>query len=139
MPAPLVFSDSAANKVKQLIEEEGNPELKLRVFVTGGGCSGFQYGFTFDEVKNEDDATMEKNGVMLLIDPMSFQYLVGAEIDYQEGLEGAQFVIKNPNAKAPAAAGRRSRPSELASPMKKGPSGPFSFLLAPVSRAASRG
>ena len=98
MPAPLLFTDNAANKVKQLIEEEGNPELKLRVFVTGGGCSGFQYGFTFDEVQNEDDAVMEKNGVMLLIDPMSYQYLTGAEIDYQEGLEGAQFVIKNPNA-----------------------------------------
>src|SRR2546422_567832 len=83
VPSPLVFSDSAANKVRQLIDEEGNPELKLRVFVTGGGCSGFQYGFTFDEVKNEDDAVMEKNGVMLLIDPMSYQYLVGAEIDEQ--------------------------------------------------------
>jgi len=98
MPAPLVFSDSAAGKVKQLIEEEGNPELKLRVFVTGGGCSGFQYGFTFDEVQNDDDAVMEKDGVKLLIDPMSYQYLTGAEIDYTEGLEGAQFVIKNPNA-----------------------------------------
>jgi iron-sulfur cluster insertion protein len=98
MPAPLVFTDSAATKVKQLIDEEGNPELKLRVFVTGGGCSGFQYGFTFDEVTSEDDTVMEKNGVTLLIDPMSFQYLVGAEIDYQESLEGAQFVIKNPNA-----------------------------------------
>jgi iron-sulfur cluster insertion protein len=98
MPIALVFSDSAASKVKQLIEEEGNPELKLRVFVSGGGCSGFQYGFTFDEVKNEDDTVMEKNGVTLLIDPMSYQYLVGAEIDYSEGLEGAQFVIKNPNA-----------------------------------------
>ena len=98
MPIPLMFTDSAANKVKQLIDEEGNAELKLRVFVTGGGCSGFQYGFTFDEVTNEDDTVMEKNGVTLLIDPMSFQYLVGAEIDYQEGLEGAQFVIKNPNA-----------------------------------------
>ena len=96
--SPLVFTDSAANKVKELIEEEGNPGLKLRVFVTGGGCSGFQYGFTFDEVTNEDDTVMEKNGVTLLIDPMSFQYLSGAEIDYQEGLEGAQFVIKNPNA-----------------------------------------
>jgi iron-sulfur cluster insertion protein len=95
---PLVFTDSAANKVKQLIEEEGNDALKLRVFVTGGGCSGFQYGFTFDEVTNEDDTVMNKNGVQLLIDPMSFQYLLGAEIDYQEGLEGAQFVIKNPNA-----------------------------------------
>jgi iron-sulfur cluster insertion protein len=98
MPPPLIFSDNAASKVKQLIEEEGNPGLKLRVFVTGGGCSGFQYGFTFDEVQNEDDSVMEKNGVQLLIDPMSYQYLTGAEIDYTEGLEGAQFVIKNPNA-----------------------------------------
>jgi iron-sulfur cluster insertion protein len=95
---PLLFTDSAANKVKQLIEEEGNSELKLRVFVSGGGCSGFQYGFTFDEVANEDDTVMSKNGVQLLIDPMSFQYLVGAEIDYTEGLEGSQFVIRNPNA-----------------------------------------
>ena len=98
MPAPLVFTDSAAAKVKSLIDEEGNPDLKLRVFVSGGGCSGFQYGFTFDEVTNEDDTAMVKDGVTLLIDPMSYQYLVGAEIDYQEGLEGAQFVIKNPNA-----------------------------------------
>jgi iron-sulfur cluster insertion protein len=98
MPAPLVFTDSAADKVKQLIDEEGNPELKLRVFVQGGGCSGFQYGFTFDEETNEDDTVMEKNGVQLLIDAMSYQYLVGAEIDYKDGLEGAQFVIKNPNA-----------------------------------------
>lgn len=98
MPVPLLFTDSAANKVKELIAEEGNPELKLRVFVTGGGCSGFQYGFTFDEVTNEDDTAMEKNGVTLLIDSMSFQYLVGAEIDYSEGLQGSQFVIKNPNA-----------------------------------------
>jgi iron-sulfur cluster insertion protein len=98
MPAPLLFTDNAANKVKQLIEEEGNNDLKLRVFVSGGGCSGFQYGFTFDEVINDDDTAMEKNGVTLLIDPMSYQYLVGAEIDYTEGLEGAQFVIKNPNA-----------------------------------------
>src|SRR5712675_816530 len=98
MPAPLVFSDSAAAKVAQLIEEEGNPDLKLRVFVQGGGCSGFQYGFTFDEIINDDDAMMTKNGVQLLIDSMSYQYLVGAEIDYKEDLEGAQFVIKNPNA-----------------------------------------
>src|SRR4030065_1444105 len=95
---PLLCSDSAANKVKQLIDEEGNADLKLRVFVSGGGCSGFQYGFTFDEVTNEDDTVLSKNGVQLLIDPMSFQYLVGAEIDYQEGLEGAQFVIKNTGA-----------------------------------------
>ncbi len=98
MPAPLLFTDSAAAKVKQLIDEEGNTDLKLRVFVTGGGCSGFQYGFTFDEVANDDDTVMEKGGVTLLIDPMSYQYLVGAEIDYTEGLEGSQFVIKNPNA-----------------------------------------
>ena len=97
-PSPLVFTDSAAAKVKNLIEEEGNPELKLRVFVQGGGCSGFQYGFTFDEDVNEDDTVMEKEGVQLLIDSMSYQYLVGAEIDYKEDLEGSQFVIKNPNA-----------------------------------------
>ena len=98
MPAPIIFSDNAARKVAQLIEEEGNAELKLRVFVQGGGCSGFQYGFTFDEVANEDDTTMIKNGVQLLIDSMSYQYLVGAEIDYKDDLEGAQFVIKNPGA-----------------------------------------
>ena len=98
MPMPFVFTDSAVSKVKALVEEEGNPNLKLRVFVTGGGCSGFQYGFTFDEEVGEDDTAMEKGGVTLLIDPMSYQYLVGAEIDYTEGLEGAQFVIRNPNA-----------------------------------------
>lgn len=98
MPDPLVFTDSAANKVKELIEEEGNPELKLRVFVSGGGCSGFQYGFTFDDAVSEEDTQLKKNGVTLLIDPMSYQYLVGAEIDYTEGLEGSQFVIRNPNA-----------------------------------------
>lgn len=98
MPAPLGFTDNAVKKVKELIEEENNTDLKLRVFVSGGGCSGFQYGFTFDEVINEDDTQMTKEGVTLLIDAMSYQYLVGAEIDYTEGLEGAQFVIKNPNA-----------------------------------------
>ena len=98
MPVPLIFSDAAAAKVKSLIQEEGNPDLKLRVFVQGGGCSGFQYGFTFDEATNEDDTAMAKNGVTLLIDSMSYQYLVGAEIDYKEDLEGSQFVIKNPNA-----------------------------------------
>ncbi len=97
-PVPLVFTDSAATKVKTLIEEEKNDNLKLRVFVSGGGCSGFQYGFTFDEKEQEGDTRIEKNGVTLLVDPMSFQYLVGAEIDYTEGLEGAQFVIRNPNA-----------------------------------------
>jgi len=98
MPGPLVFTDSAAAKVKELVDEEGNPELKLRVFVQGGGCSGFQYGFTFDEAVAEDDTQMSKNGVTLLIDAMSLQYLMGAEIDYKEDLQGAQFVIKNPNA-----------------------------------------
>lgn len=97
-PAPLVFTDAAAAKVKDLLIEEGNPDLKLRVFVQGGGCSGFQYGFTFDEVINDDDTALDKDGVQLLVDPMSFQYLVGAEIDYKEDLEGAQFVIRNPNA-----------------------------------------
>ena len=98
MPDPLVFTEAAALKVKELIDEEGNPDLKLRVFVSGGGCSGFQYGFTFDEVINDGDTEVLKEGVKLLIDPMSFQYLTGAEIDYTEGLEGSQFVIRNPNA-----------------------------------------
>ena len=95
---PLIFSDNAVAKVRELIEEEGNPNLKLRVFVTGGVCSGFQYGFTFEEEINDDDTQMQKGGVTLLIDSMSLQYLVGAEIDYTEGLEGSQFVIRNPNA-----------------------------------------
>lgn len=96
--ALFVVTPNAVNKVKALIEEEGNTELKLRVFVTGGGCSGFQYGFTFDENINDGDTTVEKDGVIFLVDPMSYQYLVGAELDYQEGLQGAQFMIKNPNA-----------------------------------------
>jgi len=98
MPAPLVFTDNAAKKVKELIEEEGTPDLKLRVFVSGGGCSGFQYGFTFEEEVNEDDTQVEKDTVTLLIDPMSLQYLMGAEIDYQDNLQGSQFVIRNPQA-----------------------------------------
>ncbi|HEY3487221.1 MAG TPA: iron-sulfur cluster insertion protein ErpA [Gammaproteobacteria bacterium] len=98
IPPLLEFSENAARKVKSLIEEEKNPNLKLRVFITGGGCSGFQYGFTFDETVNEGDTQVEKSGVILLVDPMSIQYLTGAEIDYSEGLEGAQFVIRNPNA-----------------------------------------
>jgi iron-sulfur cluster insertion protein len=98
LPPPIVFTDAAAGKVKELVDEEGNPDLKLRVFVQGGGCSGFQYGFTFDEVVNDDDTQMAKNGVTLLIDSMSLQYLLGAEIDYKDDLQGAQFVIKNPNA-----------------------------------------
>jgi iron-sulfur cluster insertion protein len=98
MPSPLLFTESAALKVRELIEEEGTPDLKLRVFVSGGGCSGFQYGFTFDEEVNDDDTTVERNGVTLLIDSMSLQYLMGAEIDYTDGLQGSQFVIKNPTA-----------------------------------------
>jgi len=100
-PAPeptLLFTDAAASKVAELIREEANPNLKLRVFVQGGGCSGFQYGFTFDESVEEGDTQVSNGGVTLLIDPMSVQYLAGAEIDYREDLEGAQFVIRNPNA-----------------------------------------
>jgi iron-sulfur cluster insertion protein len=99
-PAPpgLVFTDAAAVKVGELIRGEDNPNLKLRVFVSGGGCSGFQYGFTFDENIEEGDTCVENQGVKLLVDPMSLQYLMGAEIDYREGLEGAQFVIRNPTA-----------------------------------------
>jgi iron-sulfur cluster insertion protein len=95
---PIIFTDSAATKVHNLIEEEGNSDLKLRVYVSGGGCSGFQYGFTFDEEVNEDDTQVEKNGVTVLIDSMSISYLNGAEIDYKEDISGAQFVIRNPNA-----------------------------------------
>jgi len=95
---PLNFTDAAAHKVRELIEDEDNDDLMLRVFISGGGCSGFQYGFTFDENTTEGDTVVENEGVKLLIDPMSFQYLAGAEIDYTEGLEGAQFVIRNPNA-----------------------------------------
>jgi iron-sulfur cluster insertion protein len=98
MPAPLVFTDNAAKKVKELIEEEGSTDLKLRVFVSGGGCSGFQYGFTFEEEVNDDDTQVQKDSVTLLIDPMSLQYLMGAEIDYQDSLQGSQFVIRNPQA-----------------------------------------
>ena len=98
MPTPINFTDNAVNKVKELIAEEGSPDLKLRVFVSGGGCSGFQYGFTFEEVINEDDTQVIKDSVTLLVDPMSLQYLTGAEIDYQDNVQGSQFVIKNPNA-----------------------------------------
>jgi len=94
----LAFSDAAANKVKTLIAEEGNPDLKLRVFVQGGGCSGFQYGFTFDEKVNDGDHEIEKNGVTMVVDPMSLEYLSGAEVDYKESLEGSMFVVNNPNA-----------------------------------------
>lgn len=127
MTDPLIFTESAAAKVWELIQEEGNFNLKLRVYVTGGGCSGFQYGFTFDEAVNEDDTIVSKavntakktdinddeegdegeggQAVQLLVDPMSFQYLVGAEIDYKEDIEGAQFIIRNPNAKTTCGCG----------------------------------
>lgn len=95
---PLQFTDAAANKVKTLIEEEENPNLKLRVYITGGGCSGFQYGFTFDEAVNDGDMTIVNAGVTLVVDPMSLQYLVGGEVDYIEGLEGSRFFVNNPNA-----------------------------------------
>ncbi|MYF68761.1 MAG: iron-sulfur cluster insertion protein ErpA [Proteobacteria bacterium] len=98
MPPPLNFTDAAASKVGQLIEQEGNSALKLRVYISGGGCSGFQYGFTFDEAIEDGDTEIENGGVTLLIDPMSVQYLMGAEIDYKEDLSGAQFIIRNPNA-----------------------------------------
>ena len=97
-PPGIVFTDAAARKVQELILEERNPELKLRVYISGGGCSGFQYGFSFDEERAEDDIAVENDGVTLLVDPLSFQYLMGAEVDYSESLQGAQFVIRNPNA-----------------------------------------
>lgn len=109
-PASLVFTDAAANKVQQLIDEEKNENLKLRVFVSGGGCSGFQYGFTFDENLQDGDTSVVNSGVTLLVDPMSFQYLMGAEIDYSEGLEGAQFVIRNPNAQTTCGCGSSFSP-----------------------------
>lgn len=102
---PLVFTAAAAHKVRELIDEEGNPDLKLRVYISGGGCSGFQYGFSFDEDQAEDDLAVEREGVRLVVDPLSLQYLMGAEIDYSESLSGAQFVIRNPNAKTTCGCG----------------------------------
>ena len=104
-PQVLVLSDKAINKVKSLVEAEGNDELRLRVFVTGGGCSGFQYGFTLDELVAEDDTVVEQDGVETLVDPMSYQYLIGAEVDYTEGLEGSKFIINNPNAETTCGCG----------------------------------
>lgn len=95
---PIQFTDAAANKVLALVTEEENPELKLRVYITGGGCSGFQYGFTFDEKVNEGDLVVEKNGVVMVVDPMSLHYLVGGVVDYTDGLQGSRFVVQNPNA-----------------------------------------
>ncbi|MGM0541702.1 MAG: iron-sulfur cluster insertion protein ErpA [Pseudomonadota bacterium] len=98
IPTPLDFTEAAATKVRGLIEDEQNPNLKLRVYISGGGCSGFSYGFTFDETQNDDDTVVTKDTVTLLVDSMSFQYLVGSKIDYLEDLQGARFVIENPNA-----------------------------------------
>ncbi len=103
--ASLIFTDAAASKVKELIDEERNSELKLRVYVSGGGCSGFQYGFTFDENIEDGDVAVENGGVVLLVDPMSYQYLMGAEIDYKEDLQGAQFIIRNPMASSTCGCG----------------------------------
>jgi len=103
--SPLDFTVDAASKVMELIEEEENPELKLRVYVQGGGCSGFQYGFTFDEEQQEDDTAVDKDGVRLLVDPMSFQYLIGAKIDYKDDVDGARFIINNPNAETTCGCG----------------------------------
>ena len=105
MALPLQFTDAAANKVKDLIADEENPNLRLRVYITGGGCSGFQYGFTFDDAMNEGDMKKEKQGVALVIDPMSLQYLVGGCVDYTEGLEGSRFIVTNPNAKSTCGCG----------------------------------
>ena len=102
---PLIFTAAAAAKVGELIREEGNAELKLRVYISGGGCSGFQYGFEFDENQAEDDVAMQRDGVTLVVDPLSLQYLLGAEVDYSESLHGAQFVIRNPNAKTTCGCG----------------------------------
>lgn len=102
---PLIFTDAAANKVKMLIEGEDNPNLRLRVYITGGGCSGFQYGFTFDDQVNEGDLTIENQNVGLVVDPMSLQYLIGGTVDYTEGLDGSRFIVKNPNASSTCGCG----------------------------------
>ena len=104
-PAPIDFTAAAAAKVRELIREEGNPALKLRVYIQGGGCSGFQYGFEFDDQQNEDDLALVTDDVTLVVDPLSLQYLVGAQVDYTESLHGAQFVIRNPNAKTTCGCG----------------------------------
>ncbi|GBK57741.1 iron-sulfur cluster insertion protein [Edwardsiella piscicida] len=105
MAVPLQFTDAAANKVKSLIADEDNPNLKLRVYITGGGCSGFQYGFTFDDKVNDGDMTIENQGAALVVDAMSLQYLVGGAVDYTEGLEGSRFIVNNPNAKTTCGCG----------------------------------
>ncbi len=105
VPTPVTISPSAVNKVRELVDEEENPDLKFRVYVTGGGCSGFQYGFSFEEEAAEDDTRIEREGVTLIIDPMSYPYLIGSVVDYEEGLQGARFTIKNPNASSTCGCG----------------------------------
>lgn len=105
VPTPIIFTDNAAEKVRELVKEENNPNLKLRVYITGGGCSGFQYGFTFDEEVNDDDIEIPNGEVVMLVDPMSYQYLVGATVDYTEGLEGSKFIVNNPNAETTCGCG----------------------------------
>ena len=143
---PLEFTEAAANKVKHLIADEDNPNLKLRVYITGGGCSGFQYGFTFDDQVNEGDMTIEKQGVGLVVDPMSLQYLVGGSVDYTEGLEGSRFIVTNPNAKSTCGCG-----SSFSVLSEFSPSGreqtlktvtlrlPFCFYYRPLSSRANVG
>ena len=104
-PTPIQISPSAVAKVRSLLEEEGNLQLKLRVYVTGGGCSGFQYGFSFDEESEDDDTKIEKDGITVVVDPMSYPYLVGSKVDYQEGLQGSKFTVENPNASSTCGCG----------------------------------
>ncbi len=104
-PSGINLSARAIQKVRDLVAEEANAQLKLRVFITGGGCSGFQYGFTFDDTVADDDTALETGGVTLLVDPMSLQYLAGSVVDYTEGLEGSKFVVNNPNATATCGCG----------------------------------
>lgn len=104
-PTPIFFTDNAAEKVRELVEDEGKPDLRLRVYVTGGGCSGFQYGFTFDEKLADDDTVVTNGGVALVVDSLSYQYLVGAQVDYEEGLQGSRFLVKNPNARSTCGCG----------------------------------
>ena len=115
-PQPILFSDSAVSKVRELILEEGNPALQLRIYVSGGGCSGFQYGFAFEEAAGSEDLAMEKHGVRVLIDPVSLQYLNGAEVDFQDGLDGSRFIIKNPNAKSTCGCGSSFTTAESGDP-----------------------
>jgi len=115
-PSPILFSDNAASKVRELILEEGNPNLQLRIYVSGGGCSGFQYGFAFEEAAGNEDVVIEKQGVRVLVDPVSLQYLSGAEVDFQDGLDGSRFVIKNPNAKSTCGCGSSFSTAETGDP-----------------------